>query len=217
MDIEVARTNMIESQVRTWDVLDQQILDLLSQVKREDFVPPQYRGLAFADMEIPLGHGEVMLQPKLEARMIQELGVRPTDRVLEVGTGSGYVTALLSRLAHEVFSVDIVAEFCEAAKKRFAVHGFSNITVEVGDAAAGWTRYAPYDAILVTGSMPMLPEEFKAQLAVGGRMLAVIGRPPIMTAQLITQPVAGAFNVVGLFETSIPPLRHAKEPERFVF
>lgn len=217
MDIEVARVNMIESQVRTWEVLDQQILDLLLQVKREEFVPAQYRGLAFADMEIPIGHGEVMLQPKLEARMLQELGVRPGDRVLEVGTGSGYVTGLLSRLAREVFSIDVVQEFSESAKKRLASHGYANVTLEVGDAAAGWSRYAPYDAILMTGSMPMMPEELKAQLAVGGRMVAVIGRPPIMTAHLYTQAVAGAYNSIGLFETSIPPLKHARQPERFVF
>ncbi|MBX9629198.1 MAG: protein-L-isoaspartate O-methyltransferase [Burkholderiales bacterium] len=217
MDFEVARANMVESQIRTWEVLDQRVLDLVLEVKRESFVPPAYRDLAFADMEIPLGHGEVMLAPKLEARLVQELGLNPTDRVLEIGTGSGYMTALLARLAAQVVSVEIVPDFSRAAAARLAENGIRNATLEVGDGALGWARSAPYDAILVTGSLPMLPEDFPAQLAPGGRLIAVVGRAPIMTAQLVTCLAPGKITTVGLFETSIPPLKHAREPERFVF
>ena len=217
MDFEVARANMVESQIRTWEVLDQRVLDLVLEVKRESFVPPAYRDLAFADMEIPLGHGEVMLAPKLEARLVQELGLNPTDRVLEIGTGSGYMTALLARLAAQVVSVEIVPDFSRAAAARLAESGIRNATLEIGDGALGWARSAPYDAILVTGSLPMLPEDFPAQLAPGGRLIAVVGRAPIMTAQLVTCLAPGKITTVGLFETSIPPLKHAREPERFVF
>lgn len=217
MDFEVARANMVESQIRTWEVLDQRVLDLVLEVKRESFVPPAYRELAFADMEIPLGHGEVMLAPKLEARLVQELNLTPTDRVLEIGTGSGYMTALLARLAGQVLSVEIVPEFSRAAAARLAENGIRNATLEIGDGALGWARSAPYDAILVTGSLPMLPDEFVAQLAPGGRLIAVVGRAPIMTAQLVTCLAPGKITTVGLFETSIPPLQHAREPERFVF
>lgn len=217
MDFEVARANMVESQIRTWEVLDQRVLDLVLEVKRESFVPPAYRDLAFADMEIPLGHGEVMLAPKLEARLVQELGLNPTDRVLEIGTGSGYMTALLARLAAQVVSVEIVPDFSRAAAARLAENGIRNATLEIGDGALGWARSAPYDAILVTGSLPMLPQDFPAQLAPGGRLIAVVGRAPIMTAQLVTCLAPGKITAVGLFETSIPPLKHAREPERFVF
>jgi len=217
MDFEVARANMVESQIRTWEVLDQRVLDLVLEVKREDFVPEAYRSLAFADMEIPLGHGEWMLAPKLEARLVQELGLAPTDRVLEIGTGSGYMTALLARLSEHVVSVEVVAEFSRRAADQLERSGIRNLTLQVGDGALGWPRLGPYDAILVTGSLPVLPEEFRLQLEPGGRMLAVVGRPPIMTATLTTCLAPGAFSAVGLFETSIPPLRHAREPERFVF
>jgi len=217
MDFEVARANMVESQIRTWEVLDQRVLDLVLELKREAFVPEAYRMLAFADMEIPLGHGEFMLAPKLEARLVQELGVGPGDRVLEIGTGSGYMTALLARLGSHVTSVEIDPEFSRNAAARLERAGIRNVTLEIGDGALGWPRHAPYDAILVGGSLPMLPEELKAQLAPGGRLVAVMGRPPIMTARLVTCLAPGQFNVAGLFETSIPMLKHAREPERFVF
>lgn len=217
MDFEVARANMIESQIRTWEVLDQRILDLVLELKREAFVPEAYRGLAFADMEIPLGHGECMLSPKLEARLVQELSVAATDRVLEIGTGSGYTTALLARLGTRVTSIELVAEFSRQAAGKLAAIGIGNVSLEIGDGALGWPRQGPYDAILVTGSLPMLPEEFQAQLAPGGRLVAVIGKPPIMTARIVTCLAPGKFSNAGLFETSIPPLKHAREPERFVF
>jgi protein-L-isoaspartate(D-aspartate) O-methyltransferase len=217
MDIERARYNMIESQIRTWEVLDQTVLDTLSALKREEFVPAQYRPLAFVDMEIPIGHGEVMLAPKLEARLLQELTLRKGDRVLEVGTGSGYVTALLGTLAGLVYSVEIHPDLSAGAAARLAAHGIENVTLEVGDAAQGWKRHAPYDAILLTGSLPILPGSWRDQLAPGGRLLAVVGDPPAMTARLVTCVTAGAYNEVGLFETCIAPLRNAPQPERFVF
>jgi len=217
MNLEQARLNMVESQIRTWEVLDQTVLDLLLTVRREEFVPEKYRDLAFADMEIPLGHGEVMLAPKMEARMIQELGIRKTDKILEVGTGSGYVTALLAKLGGQVVTVERIKEFSQAATRRIAGHGIQNVQFHVGDASEGWPAQAPYDVILLTGSVPVLSESFQKQLGVGGRLLAVIGELPVMTAKLITRVSEHAFNSVGLFETAIPPLRNVKQPERFVF
>jgi protein-L-isoaspartate(D-aspartate) O-methyltransferase len=217
MNPEQARLNMVESQIRTWEVLDQTVLDLLLSVRREEFVPERYRSLAFADMQIPLGHGEVMLAPKMEARMLQELGVRRTDKILEVGTGSGYVTALLARLGGQVVTVERIMEFSQAATRKLAGHGLQNVKLHVGDGSEGWPAQAPFDVILLTGSVPVLSESFQQQLAVGGRLLAVIGDPPVMTANLITRASERAFNSVGLFETAIPPLRNVKQPERFVF
>jgi len=222
MDFDQARFNMIESQIRTWDVLDQMVLDAVAAVRREDFVPAQYRELAFADMQIPLRNaagepGEVMLSPKLEARMLQELVLTPQDKVLEIGTGSGYFTALLARVASDVTSVDIVPEFTERAQGKLHSAGTSNVTLEVGDGAEGWEQAAPYDAIVLTGSVPVLPEAFKAQLKPGGRLLAVIGEEPVMTATLITRVNDSGYSSRGLFETCIPSLRNVVRPTRFVF
>lgn len=208
---------MVEQQIRPWEVLDQQVLDLLLKVRREEFVPPQYRSLAFVDMEIPLGHSEKMLSPKIEARLLQELAIQPGDRILEVGTGSGYMTALLASLGGHVDSVDIVPEFTQAAVAKLAAHRITNVMLETGDAARGWNKQAPYDAIVLTGSVPILPEAFKQALAPGGRLIAIVGEPPVMEARLITRVGNNAFNSIGLFETCIAPLRNALQPERFVF
>jgi protein-L-isoaspartate(D-aspartate) O-methyltransferase len=217
MDIERARFNMVEQQIRPWEVLDQTVLDLLFRVHREDFVPERYRALAFADMEIPLGHGETMLAPKLEARMLQELALSGGERILEVGTGSGYMTALLASLGRHVYSVEIIPEFSAAAAARLRAHGITNVTLETGDAARGWDRHAPYDAIVLTGSVPVLADAFPASLAPGGRLLAVVGEPPVMEARLVTCISAGACRSTGLFDTCIAPLRNAPRPARFVF
>ncbi len=216
-DLEHARFNMVEQQIRPWEVLDPQVLDLLFRVHREDYVPEQYRELAFADMEIPIGHGEKMLQPKQEARMLQGLAIKNSDRILEVGTGSGYMTALLASLGSHVYSVDIVPEFTRSAALKLAAHGITNVTLETGDAARGWDKHAPYDVIVLTGSVPVLPEAFQKSLAPGGRLIAVVGEPPVMEAQLITYASAGAYGSIGLFETCIAPLKNALQPERFVF
>ena len=217
LDVERARFNMVEQQIRPWEVLDQRVLDLLLRVRREEYVPARYRALAFADMEIPLGHGETMLSPKIEARMLQELALASGDRILEGGTGSGYMTALLASLGSHVCSVDIVPEFTQTASAKLTAHGVTNLTLETGDAARGWDRHAPYDAIMVTGSMPVLPDAFLKSLRPGGRLIAVVGEPPVMEAQLITCVAAGAYSTTGLFETCIAPLRNAVQPERFVF
>ena len=215
--LERLRFNMVEQQIRTWEVLDQRVLDLLFKVRREEFVPEPYRALAFFDMEIPIGHGEKMLQPKLEARLVQELTLTESDHVLEVGTGSGYMTALLATLSKHVVSVDIVPDFNRAAAETLRKHGIDNVTLETGDAARGWSKGGSYDAIVLTGSVPLLDDAFKASLKPGGRLLAVVGEPPVMAAKLVTCTAEGAYNTVTLFETCIAALRNAPHPERFVF
>lgn len=221
MDLEQNRFNMVEQQIRPWDVLDQEVLKLLFELRREEFVPATYRSLAFVDMEIPLGYGEVMLAPKLEARILQELQVKKTDKILEVGSGSGYLTALLARKGEYVHSVEIVPELKAMAEKNLQAHGISNVTVEEGDAACGWPERGPYDVIVLTGSTPVLPDSFQESLETGGRLFAVVGDVPVMQAVLITcvarAEKKGAYNTVGLFETCISPLKNAKQPVRFVF
>ena len=217
MDFERARFNMVEQQIRPWEVLDQRVLDLLLRMRREDYVPDAYRALAFADMEIPIGHGEKMLHPKLEARMLQELAPKDTDRMLEVGTGSGYMTALLAGLGGHVYSVEIIPQFSASAAARLKAHAIENVTLEVGDAARGWDKHSPYDAIVLTGSVPILPEAFQKSLKPGGRLIAVVGEAPVMEVQLITCVSTGVYNTVGLFETCIAPLRNALRPGKFVF
>lgn len=213
---EQARFNMIEQQIRTWEVLDPVVLALLHQIPREEFVPAAYRGLAFADLEIPLGHGELMLSPKLEARMLQALDIKKTDSVLEIGSGSGYMTALLARLAKEVYSVERIADLSAAAAQHLVAHGISNIILEVGDGAHGWGS-EQYDVIVLTGSVPVLPVRFEQQLKPGGRLLAVVGEAPVMEAVLVTCIAAGVYSRTVLFETCITPLINAVQPERFAF
>lgn len=217
MDFAQARFNMVEQQIRPWNVLDQHVLDMLLEMRREDFVPAAYRNLAFVDMEIPLGHGEVMLTPKLEARIIQELAIKKTDKVLEVGTGSGYMTAMLARDAHHVYSVEIVPEFKALAEEKLRAHGVHNVTLEQGDAAHGWNRHGSYDVIVLTGSVPVLPGTFFASLNQGGRMFAVVGDAPVMEGKLVTCLDEGACRTTVLFETCVPPLHNALQPQRFAF
>jgi protein-L-isoaspartate(D-aspartate) O-methyltransferase len=211
MNLEQARTNMVEQQIRTWEVLDQDVLDLLYVVPREQFVPEKHRALAFSDMEIPIGEGQKMWQPKLEARVLQELGVHKTDRVLEVGTGSGYLTALLSHRAAHVYSVEINPALAAFGRANLERHGVDNVTLEVGDAARGWASHAPYDVIVLTGSTPVLPRAFLEQLAPGGRLFAVVGEAPAMRARLISS------STTDLFETVIAPLVNAEHAPRFRF
>lgn len=218
MNIEHARFNMVEQQIRPWDVLDQSVLDLLFKVRREDFVPAAYRALAFVDMEIPLGHGQRMWTPKLEARVLQELAIRPTDRVLEIGTGSGYFAALLAAQAAEVASVEIVPELAEAARQKLRAHGIHNVETHIGDAARDWFDPSGFDVIVLTGSTPLLSEAWRERLREGGRLFAIVGEAPVMQAQLVTRAAAGAAaRSVTLFETCVAPLVNAPQPTAFVF
>ena len=217
MNIEQARFNMVEQQIRPWEVLDQQVLDLLYVVRREDFVPQAYQTLAFSDLEIPIGEGETMLQPKVEARILQEVAPGVTDKVLEVGTGSGYMAALLAHRARHVHSVESSPALKRFGEANLRKAGIVNVTVEQGDAARGWSKHAPYDVIVLTGSTPVLPEAFLAQLAPGGRLFAVVGEPPAMSARLVTAVGGGSFNTLDLFETVLAPLKNALEREKFVF
>jgi protein-L-isoaspartate(D-aspartate) O-methyltransferase len=217
MDIEQARYNMVEQQIRPWDVLDQDVLNLLFKIRREDFVPEAHRALAFVDMEIPLGHGQAMWTPKLEARVIQELAIRPTDRVLEIGTGSGYLTALLAMNAADVVSVEIDPEFSVAAGNKLRAHGIENVALHVADAARDWPDDGSFDVIVLTGSTPLLSGAFRNRLRTGGRLFAIIGSAPVMQAQLITCTAPGAFRSVTLFETCVTELVNAPQPTAFVF
>jgi protein-L-isoaspartate(D-aspartate) O-methyltransferase len=221
MNLEQMRLNMVEQQIRTWDVLDQDVLDLLYIVPREEFVPQKHRALAFSDMEIPIEEGvkagQRMWQPKMEARVLQELGVRKTDRVLEVGTGSGYFSALLSHRAGQVCSVEINPALAAFGRANLERHGADNITLEIGDAARGWAAHAPYDVIVLTGSTPLLPAGVVEQLAPGGRLFAVVGEAPAMTARLVVSSAPGAWRSSDLFETVIAPLANAEHPPRFRF
>lgn len=215
-NMEQARFNMIEQQIRPWDVPDTRVLNLLSAVKREQFVPAGKQALAFMDLEIPLGFGAAMWQPKLEARVLHELNIQSGDNVLEVGTGSGYLTALLSRLAAQVGSVEIVPELSAQAAQKLAAHHFSNIRLETGDAAKGWGT-AQYDVIVLTGSVPVQPKEFQQQLKVGGRLFAIVGDAPAMQATIYRRLANDVIETVGLFETDVAPLKNAPQPQRFVF
>ena len=215
MNLDQARFNMIEQQIRPWEVLDQRVLDLLSTVPREDFVPEAYRNLAFADINIPLGEGQVMMAPKVEARILQALNLQDDETVLEVGTGSGYVTALLANLAKQVISVDINPDMTRQAGEKLVAHGISNVTLETGDAARGWDAHAPYDVIVITGSLPLLADNFKQALRVGGRLLAIVGDSPAMGVQLITRVGDAEWAQETLFETDLPALINAPQPERF--
>lgn len=222
LDFEKARFNMVEQQVRPWDVLDQTVLDLLFVVKREEFVPEPYRALAFTDMEIPLkidgvDTGEFMWSPKLEARIVQELAIRPHDTVLEIGTGSGYLSALLAHKAHHVLSIEIEPRLSAFAEANLARAGVHNVKVEVGDGSRGWPGKAPYDVIVATGSLPIVPDGLGRQLRIGGRMAVIVGEDPVMTAQVITRATNASFDAVKLFETRVKPLKNAERPSSFRF
>lgn len=220
MNFETARRNMVEQQIRPWEVLDGRVLDAMTRLPREEFVPPHHRKLAFTDMELPIGEGQVAMLPKMVGRMLQALDVQQGDRVLEVGTGTGYATALLAGLASagHVFSVDIFQSFTTAAARRLKAHGLANVTLETGNAVEGWERHAGYDVVAITGSLPALGEgfrHFRNSLKVGGRLFVVVGEAPVMEACLITRTGEGSWRTESLFETVLPPLLHAPRVERF--
>jgi protein-L-isoaspartate(D-aspartate) O-methyltransferase len=211
------RFNMIEQQIRPWDVLDGAVLALLAKLPREDFVPKQYLGLAFADLEIPLGDGQLMLSPKMEGRILQSLEIKKTDKVLEVGTGSGYLTALLAMQAKHVDSVELNAKISKQAAKNIAAQGIANVNLVVADGVHGLAANAPYDVIVFTGSTPLLNTQVERQLAVGGRMFVVVGDAPAMEATLITRISADNFKTDVLFETCLPAIVNAPQAEKFAF
>lgn len=217
MNLEQARINMLKQQIRAWGVLDEHLLDLLKTTPREEFVPSAYRKLAFADLNLPLGFGEVMLTPKEEAYMLQALAIKPNETVLEIGTGSGYTTALLAKLAKQVYSLDIRPEFTEGARIKLRQLGISNVQLQTEDAAQGWEAHQPYDIIAITGSLPILPEVFKTHLTIGGRLFAIIGQAPVMEAVLITRIENQVWQTTQLFETVVPALHNALQLELFIF
>lgn len=212
-----ARFNMIEQQIRTWEVLDPVVLELLNEVPREHFVAESQVGLAFADVELPIGYGRTMLSPKLEGRILQAVSVKKTDKVLLIGTGSGYLTALLAKLAAHVHSVEINPALSEIAGKRLAAEGIRNVTLYIGDAANGWPAEAPYDVIVYTGSMQLRPIAAEKMLTVGGRLFVVIGEAPIMQANLTQRVSEDAFRHETLFETCLPMLINSPQTTKFEF
>lgn len=217
LDIEQARFNMIEQQIRPWDVLDDQILNTLSGTPREAFVPEQYRALAFSDISVPLAHQQAMMPPKLEGKLLQSLTIRPSDSILEIGTGSGYLTACLAKLGNNVHSVDLYDDFIDQTRTRLEEQGIKNVTFEQGDAASGWKSDSGFDVVAVTGSLPVLHRGFHTLLNQGGRLFVIAGKPPIMQALLITRVGNQEWNQESLFETSIPALVNASEPDKFNF
>ena len=214
---EVARFNMIEQQIRTWEVLDPVVLALLNEIPREHFVPVEYQGLAFADIEIPIGAGQTMLSPKLEGRILQALSVQKTHHVLHIGTGSGYVTALLASLAKHVTSVEINADLSAKAAQNLAKHTIQNVTLLVADGALGLPNQAPFDLIVYTGSCPIEPLGVRNQLAIGGALFIVLGTGPAMQAILIQRLSDAAFKQDVLFETYVPELINAPQASTFEF
>lgn len=217
MDFELARYNMVEQQIRTWEVLDASVLELFETVHREDFVPAEYRRLALADVGIPLPHDQVTMTPKVEARLLQSVAVQRTDRVLEIGTGCGFLTALLGCSAGQVHSVDLFPEFSAAATPRLTRYGIGNVQLYTGDAAGGWSAAGTCDVIVVTGSVPVLPDAYIAQLNAGGRLFVIVGQAPAMEALLITRGANGALTREVLFETDLPPLLGLPVPSAFRF
>jgi protein-L-isoaspartate(D-aspartate) O-methyltransferase len=212
-ETEQARFNMVEQQIRTWEVLDHTVLQALFAVPRERFVPTALQSLAFSDVELPLvinavDTRETMLTPKVEARLMQELQLAPSDCVLEIGTGSGYQAALLARLAQQVTSIEVDSRLAAFAQQNLQRNHIDNVKVETGDGHAGWGT-TEYDAIMLSGSVPVVPDALKYQLRIGGRMMVVVGQNPIMTAYRITRTSAASFDTVGLFDTVIKPLRGA--------
>ncbi|NMG16164.1 protein-L-isoaspartate O-methyltransferase family protein [Aromatoleum bremense] len=217
MNFEQARFNMVEQQIRPWDVLDQDVLDLLMAVRREEFVPAAYKTLAFADVEIPIGCGQAMLKPVIEGKILQALQVKRSDTVLEVGAGSGYFAALLAACSDWVRTIDIEPELVKLAAGNLARYGVENVIVEDGDAAAGWICRAPYDVIVMSGGLPMLPPALLAQLKVGGRLFAFVGEAPVMKARLVTCVGEGAYESEDIFETVVPMLKNAQRHDEFKF
>jgi protein-L-isoaspartate(D-aspartate) O-methyltransferase len=217
MNLEQARFNMIEQQIRPWDVLDSQVLQLLAVVKREDFVPTAHRALAFADMEIPLPGGQCMLTPRVEARMLQDLAVRKHEKVLEIGAGSGYMAALLAHKAQRVISLEIIPELAAMARNNLQKAGIHNAEARLGDGSKGIPVEGPFDVIVLSGSVAEIPQSLLANLKVGGRLAAIVGHEPMMCATFITRTAEAAFQTSQPWDTVAPRLVNFPESSRFTF
>lgn len=217
MNIELARFNMIEQQIRPWNVLDPAVLQLLAVLRREDFVPPAYRALAFVDTEVPLPEGQCMLAPKVEARLLQELKLQRHERVLEIGTGSGFMAALLAHRARTVTSLEIRPALASFASANLQRAGVSNVKVRVLDGARGLPDDAPFDAIVLSGSVDSLPQNLLEQLAPGGRLVGIVGDEPVMRAVRARRIADSSFETIDLFDTVAPRLSGFAEPSRFRF
>ncbi len=215
--MEQALFNMIEQQIRPAEVLDAQVLQTIAEVPREYFVPSAYRQLAYSDTHIPLGNGQTMMSPIQEARLLQALNIQRSDTILEIGTGSGYLTALLAKLGKQVISIEIDQQLSKSAAQKLRQHGITNVTLEIGDASKGWGQHAPYDVMAVTGSLPVMCKDLQRQLKSGGRLFVIVGSAPAMSAMLITRISDNQWSEEELFETVIPPLINAEKPPQFVF
>ena len=217
MNIEQARFNMVEQQIRPWNVLDTSVLELLSVVKREAFVPAAYQALAFADMEIPLGHGQCMLAPRLEARMLQDLALQPHQTVLEIGAGSGYMAALMAQRAHRVVSLEIVPELASMARTNLRNAGIQNAEVRQADGAAATPAEGQYDVIVLSGSVTEVPQALLNLLKIGGRLASIVGDEPVMRATFVTRTGDNTFTTRQPWDCNAPRLQNFPEPSRFQF
>jgi len=217
MNFEQARFNMVEQQVRPWDVLDADVLTVMSEVPRENFVPVAYKNTAYTDYAVPIGNNQEMLKPVLVGRLLQALHLQPDEIVLEIGTGTGYLTACLAKLASYVYSVDINADFIPEAQKNLTSLGIDNVTLQTGDAAKGWAERPQYDAIVITGSMPEVPQAYKDSLEIGGRLFVVSGQSPAMHAKLITRVSSTNWSEENILETDLPALENSQPEPEFSF
>lgn len=217
MNFDRARQNMVEQQVRPWEVLDTHVLDILESVQREDFVPVKYRKLAFADLNIPLDRNQFMMKPVIEGRMLQSLELRPDETVLEIGTGSGFITACLARLARQVVSVEIFEDLSALAAKAIREKELKNVELFAGDALADWQPDMAHDVVVVTGSAETVPEHFRGWVNPGGRLFMVTGESPAMTARLLTRLNVSDWREESLFETDLPRLVNAGRDPEFEF
>ena len=217
MNVEQARFNMIEQQIRPWDVLDAGVLSLLAMMRREDFVPSEHKALAFVDAEVPLPGGQFMLTPKVEARLLQEAQVQRHERVLEIGTGSGFMAALLSHRAQSVTTLEIRPELVQFARDNLRRAGVHNVDVREADGAVGLPGEAPFDVIMLSGSVALVPQDLLNQLRIGGRLIGIVGSEPVMRAVRITRTTDTSFQTVELFDTVAPRLQGFEAPTRFTF
>ena len=221
LNFDSARENMVEQQIRPWDVLNPVVLDVIRSIPRENFIPEEYKNIAYADTAIPLGtfdNNDIsMLHPIVEGRILQHLAITPNCTVLEIGTGSGYLTACMAKLGNHVDTVDIHEELTEIAEKNLADLNITNVNFSTGDASRGWEQKPAYDAIAITGSMPAMPEAYKKLLKIGGRLFVIVGEAPAMKAYLVTRTSKTQWETQELFETSVSAIEHSGVEEPFIF